>query len=158
VLGAHLRAATLGSQPPRRAHSGIGLTITDTVTQSLGRGFEQASAGLADPLPGHPEPVQCVRRHPDLQQAQQQVLRPRHAALGLRHRLGGVQTRHQAGHQRQAAPSPPFTSPSRAEKRCRAELELFDTDPLVGAGLPFWLPAGAAVRHALEEYIRELGL
>ena len=36
------------------------------------------------------------------------------------------------------------------------ELELFDTDPLVGAGLPFWLPAGAAVRHALEEYIRGL--
>jgi hypothetical protein len=36
------------------------------------------------------------------------------------------------------------------------ELELFDTDPLVGAGLPYWLPAGAAVRHALEEYIREL--
>jgi DDE superfamily endonuclease len=29
------------------------------------------------------------------------------------------------------------------------ELELFDTDPLVGAGLPYWLPAGAAVRHAL---------
>jgi threonyl-tRNA synthetase len=26
----------------------------------------------------------------------------------------------------------------------------------VGAGLPYWLPAGAAVRHALEEYIREL--
>jgi len=36
------------------------------------------------------------------------------------------------------------------------ELELFATDPLVGAGLPYWLPAGAAVRHALEEYIREL--
>jgi len=36
------------------------------------------------------------------------------------------------------------------------ELELFDTDPLVGAGLPYWLPAGAAVRHSLEEYIREL--
>jgi threonyl-tRNA synthetase len=36
------------------------------------------------------------------------------------------------------------------------ELELFDTDPLVGAGLRYWLPAGAAVRHALEEYIREL--
>src|SRR5262245_36433931 len=36
------------------------------------------------------------------------------------------------------------------------ELELFDTDPLVGAGLPFGLPAGAAVRHALEEYTREL--
>jgi threonyl-tRNA synthetase len=36
------------------------------------------------------------------------------------------------------------------------ELELFDTDPLMGAGLPYWPPAGAAVRHALEEYVREL--
>ena len=36
------------------------------------------------------------------------------------------------------------------------ELDLFDTDPLFGAGLPFWRPAGAAVRHELEEYVREL--
>ncbi len=36
------------------------------------------------------------------------------------------------------------------------ELELFDTNPLIGAGLPYWLPAGAAIRHALEEYVREL--
>jgi threonyl-tRNA synthetase len=36
------------------------------------------------------------------------------------------------------------------------ELGLFGTDPLIGAGLPYWLPAGAAVRHALEEYVREL--
>ena len=35
------------------------------------------------------------------------------------------------------------------------ELGLFDTDALIGAGLPYWLPAGAAVRHALEEYLRE---
>ncbi|EHN80327.1 threonyl-tRNA synthetase [Streptomyces coelicoflavus ZG0656] len=34
------------------------------------------------------------------------------------------------------------------------ELNLFDTDPLLGAGLPYWLPDGAAVRHTLEEYIR----
>lgn len=33
-------------------------------------------------------------------------------------------------------------------------LNLFDTDPLIGAGLPFWLPDGAAVRQALEDYIR----
>ncbi|NKY26111.1 threonine--tRNA ligase [Nocardia gamkensis] len=33
-------------------------------------------------------------------------------------------------------------------------LNLFDTDPLIGAGLPFWLPDGAAVRQALENYIR----
>ena len=36
------------------------------------------------------------------------------------------------------------------------ELNIFDTDPLIGAGLPYWLQAGAAIRHALEEYIREL--
>ena len=34
------------------------------------------------------------------------------------------------------------------------ELSLFDTDPLIGAGLPYWLPDGAVVRHALEEYLR----
>lgn len=36
------------------------------------------------------------------------------------------------------------------------ELGIFDTDPLIGAGLPYWLPAGAAIRHALECYVREL--
>jgi threonyl-tRNA synthetase len=36
------------------------------------------------------------------------------------------------------------------------ELGIFDTDPLIGAGLPYLLPAGAAIRHALEEYIREV--
>jgi threonyl-tRNA synthetase len=35
------------------------------------------------------------------------------------------------------------------------ELELFASDPLAGAGLPLWLPAGAAARHAVEEYLRE---
>ena len=35
------------------------------------------------------------------------------------------------------------------------ELELFSSDPLVGAGLPIWLPAGAAARHAVEEFVRE---
>jgi threonyl-tRNA synthetase len=39
--------------------------------------------------------------------------------------------------------------------RLGRELELFHTDPMVGAGLPIWLPAGAAARHAVEEYIRE---
>ncbi|GAB2450436.1 threonine--tRNA ligase [Streptosporangium sandarakinum] len=40
-------------------------------------------------------------------------------------------------------------------RRLGRELGLFDTDPLIGSGLPYWLPDGAAVRHALEEYIRE---
>jgi threonyl-tRNA synthetase len=35
------------------------------------------------------------------------------------------------------------------------ELDLFHSAPLVGAGLPIWLPDGAAARHAIEEYIRE---
>ncbi|MEU1312736.1 threonine--tRNA ligase [Streptomyces cinnamoneus] len=34
------------------------------------------------------------------------------------------------------------------------ELNLFDTDPLMGAGLPYWLPDGAIVRQALEDYVR----
>jgi len=41
-------------------------------------------------------------------------------------------------------------------RRLGRELDIFDTDPLIGAGLPYWLPAGAAIRHALEEYVREV--
>jgi threonyl-tRNA synthetase len=40
-------------------------------------------------------------------------------------------------------------------RRLGRELGLFDTDPLIGAGLPYWLPDGATIRHVLEEYIRE---
>ncbi|PJN27926.1 threonine--tRNA ligase [Kitasatospora sp. CB02891] len=36
------------------------------------------------------------------------------------------------------------------------ELGLFDTDPLIGAGLPFWLPDGAVVRQGLEDFVRTL--
>ncbi|MFJ6566303.1 threonine--tRNA ligase [Streptomyces sp. NPDC091292] len=45
-------------------------------------------------------------------------------------------------------------SHSHDHRRIGRELGLFDTDPLIGAGLPYWLPDGAAIRHALEEYIR----
>lgn len=41
-------------------------------------------------------------------------------------------------------------------RRLGRELDLFDTDPLIGAGLPYWLPDGAAVRHALEEYVHDV--
>lgn len=40
-------------------------------------------------------------------------------------------------------------------RRSGRELNLFDTDPLIGAGLPYWLPDGATVRHSLESYVRE---
>ncbi|MGW0331653.1 threonine--tRNA ligase [Streptomyces sp. NPDC003011] len=40
-------------------------------------------------------------------------------------------------------------------RRLGRELGLFDTDPLMGAGLPYWLPDGAVVRQVLEEYVRE---
>ena len=40
-------------------------------------------------------------------------------------------------------------------RRLGREPGLFDTDPLMGAGLPYWLPDGAVVRHTLEEYVRE---
>jgi threonyl-tRNA synthetase len=41
-------------------------------------------------------------------------------------------------------------------RRLGRELDLFDSDPMIGAGLPFWLPAGAAARHEIESYLREL--
>ncbi|MBG0561989.1 threonine--tRNA ligase [Actinoplanes aureus] len=41
-------------------------------------------------------------------------------------------------------------------RRLGRELDLFDSDPLIGAGLPFWLPGGAAARHEIESYLYEL--
>ena len=41
-------------------------------------------------------------------------------------------------------------------RRLGRELDIFDSDPLIGAGLPFWLPAGAAARHEVESYLHEL--
>ncbi len=41
-------------------------------------------------------------------------------------------------------------------RRLGRELDLFDSDPLIGAGLPYWLPAGAAARYEVESYLREL--
>ncbi|MEV6597726.1 threonine--tRNA ligase [Actinoplanes sp. NPDC051346] len=41
-------------------------------------------------------------------------------------------------------------------RRLGRELDIFDSDPLIGAGLPFWLPAGAAARHEVESYIHDL--
>jgi threonyl-tRNA synthetase len=49
-----------------------------------------------------------------------------------------------------------FTMHDHDHRRLGRELGLFDTDPLMGAGLPYWLPDGATVRHELEEYVREL--
>jgi threonyl-tRNA synthetase len=36
------------------------------------------------------------------------------------------------------------------------ELELFDSAPLIGAGLPIWLPDGAVARRAVEAYLYDL--
>ncbi|MEV0588349.1 threonine--tRNA ligase [Nonomuraea sp. NPDC050310] len=47
-------------------------------------------------------------------------------------------------------------NPMHDHRRLGRELDLFDTDPLVGSGLPYLLPAGAAVRGAVEDYVREL--
>jgi threonyl-tRNA synthetase len=41
-------------------------------------------------------------------------------------------------------------------RRLGRELDLFDSDPMIGAGLPFWLPDGAAARHEVESYLREI--
>lgn len=47
-------------------------------------------------------------------------------------------------------------SPVLDHRRLGRELDVFDTDPLIGSGLPFWLPAGAAIRKAVEDYVHEL--
>ncbi|MFE9020376.1 threonine--tRNA ligase [Streptomyces sp. NPDC007808] len=49
----------------------------------------------------------------------------------------------------------PQRPPVHDHRRLGRELGLFDTDPLMGAGLPYWLPDGATLRHVLEEYVRE---
>jgi threonyl-tRNA synthetase len=36
------------------------------------------------------------------------------------------------------------------------DMAVFATDPLIGAGLPLWLPAGAAIRHELELLARDI--
>jgi threonyl-tRNA synthetase len=41
-------------------------------------------------------------------------------------------------------------------RRLGRDLELFHSDPLVGAGLPLWLPRGAAARRAVEDYLLAL--
>ncbi len=43
----------------------------------------------------------------------------------------------------------------RDHRRIGKELELFAVNELVGAGLPLWLPNGAAIRRVLEDYIVE---
>lgn len=40
-------------------------------------------------------------------------------------------------------------------RRLGRELDLFDTSPIVGAGLPLWLPDGAIVRAELERFAAE---
>ena len=45
--------------------------------------------------------------------------------------------------------------PMNDHRKLGRELGLFGSDPLMGAGLPYWLPDGAIVRHELEEYIRD---
>lgn len=41
----------------------------------------------------------------------------------------------------------------RDHRKIGKDLKLFTTHPLVGAGMPLWLPNGAFVRHELENYI-----
>src|SRR3954451_17171018 len=36
------------------------------------------------------------------------------------------------------------------------DMAIFATDPLVGSGLPLWLPAGAVIRHELEALARDI--
>ena len=48
--------------------------------------------------------------------------------------------------------------PPSAHSALGRRLDLFDTSPLVGPGLPLWLPAGGVVRGELERFALELSL
>jgi threonyl-tRNA synthetase len=37
-----------------------------------------------------------------------------------------------------------------------ADMSIFASEPMIGAGLPLWLPAGAAIRHELELLARQI--
>src|SRR3954468_18642211 len=37
-----------------------------------------------------------------------------------------------------------------------ADMSIFATDPMIGTGLPLWLPAGAVIRQELEQLAREI--
>jgi threonyl-tRNA synthetase len=58
-------------------------------------------------------------------------------------------------------PSPPHLAQPPGDpapgdhRRLGRELRLFDTDPLVGAGLPLWLPDGAVIRAEIERLAAE---
>lgn len=41
-------------------------------------------------------------------------------------------------------------------REINTDLHVYATDPLIGAGLPLWLPAGAAIRQELEALARDL--
>jgi len=56
----------------------------------------------------------------------------------------------------QQPPARPPADPAPADhRRLGRELRLFDTDPLVGAGLPLWLPDGAVIRAEIERLAAE---
>ena len=47
---------------------------------------------------------------------------------------------------------------ARDHRRLGKELELFHISPLVGSGLPLWLPKGAMLRETLEQFLRQAQL
>ena len=57
-----------------------------------------------------------------------------------------------------ANPDPAADRPAVDHRELGREMRIFDSSPLVGPGLPLWLPAGAAVRYELEQYAREVAL
>ncbi|MGH3867848.1 MAG: aminoacyl--tRNA ligase-related protein [Pseudonocardiaceae bacterium] len=47
-------------------------------------------------------------------------------------------------------------SPALDHRDLNHHLEIFATDPMVGSGLPLWLPAGSVIRDELERLARDL--
>ncbi|MEZ5096920.1 MAG: aminoacyl--tRNA ligase-related protein [Nocardioides sp.] len=54
------------------------------------------------------------------------------------------------------APDETMTPDALDHRDLNRDLEVFATDPLAGAGLPLWLPAGAVIRRELERLAADL--
>ncbi|QGN32679.1 threonine--tRNA ligase [Microlunatus sp. Gsoil 973] len=48
--------------------------------------------------------------------------------------------------------------PGRDHRELGRDMHLFAGNPIVGAGLPLWLPAGAVIRRELEQYAHEMAV
>ncbi|MEV0952982.1 threonine--tRNA ligase [Promicromonospora sp. NPDC050249] len=72
--------------------------------------------------------------------------------------MNDVAVSHEQDQHDQHGPGADQPAPVLDHRELGRDMRIFESSPLVGPGLPLWLPAGAAVRYELEQYAREVAL